>query len=373
MTAGAAPSQYSKLGAYLLVVADILRLWHTDQDALDRVRRELQERAGPSLSEVRLIRGPATFGNVYAEAVVFPTGATSEAEVEQQVREHMQRYFEEAWIHRPLHALGNVPPIDAAGHPILRKKLLGVVQFLQECSPENSTAYDFDRLRRTLGLLAAAVPGAPTTATLDIEAMNAAELASLEPETLTDAQVEQAYRIAQKLDARELADRFARTMVSRPPASDRPDRFPWYAHLVQMALAVGDTQTALQYVDEGEKADCEQNEGRRRDDYELRRGQVLAKSGDSANAKDVFERLIARRRANCVIVARRRRRCCPSSKDPRRCSSPNKGWPKPVRRTIANPSSISSSWSGPRKDRPFSGGSQNRPGPPSPDGSTSCR
>jgi tetratricopeptide (TPR) repeat protein len=294
VTAGAAPSRYSKLGAYLLVVADILRLWHTDRDALERVRQELQERAGPSLSEARLIRGPATFGNVYADAVVFPTGVTSEAEAEQQLREHVQRYFEETWIHRPLHSLGNVPPIDAAGHPILRKKLLGVVQFLQECSPNDSAAYDFDRLRRKLGVLAPASPVAPTAAPLDIEAMSAAELASLEPETLTDAQVEQAYRVAQKLDARELAGRFARAMVSRPPGPDRPDRFPWYAHLVQMALAEGDTQTALQYVDEGEKADCEQNAGRRRNDYELRRAQVLAKSGDGASAKDVFERLIAR-------------------------------------------------------------------------------
>src|SRR5262249_4128791 len=95
-------------------------------------------------------------------------------------------------------------------------------------------------------------------------------------------------------DARELAGRFARTMVSRPPRPDRPDRFSWYAYLVQTALAEGDTQTALQYVDEGEKADCEHNEGRRRNDYNLRRGQVLAKSGDTDSAREVFERLIAR-------------------------------------------------------------------------------
>jgi hypothetical protein len=98
----------------------------------------------------------------------------------------------------------------------------------------------------------------------------------------------------QKLDARELAGHFARTIVGRPLQADRPDRFPWYTHLVQMALAEGNTQSALEYVDEGEKVDCEHNEGRRRNDYELRRAQVLAKSGDGDGARDVLERLIAR-------------------------------------------------------------------------------
>jgi hypothetical protein len=157
--------------------------------------------------------------------------------------------------------------------------------------------YDFDGLRRKLGLLGGGTPGAQPgvgSTSLNVEDLSAAELADVRPETLTDEQVEQAYRVAQKIDAGELASRFAKTMVGRPPRPDRPDRFPWYAHLVQAALAEGDAQTALQYVDEGEKADCEQNEGRRRNDYELRRAQVLAKSGDSESAQDVFERLIAR-------------------------------------------------------------------------------
>src|SRR5262249_42142044 len=45
---------------------------------------------------------------------------------------------------------------------------------------------------------------------------------------------------------------------------------------------------------EGEKGDCEHNEGRRRNDYELRRGQVHAKRGELDEAANVFERLIER-------------------------------------------------------------------------------
>ena len=74
----------------------------------------------------------------------------------------------------------------------------------------------------------------------------------------------------------------------------RPERFPWYVHLVQLAQAEGNTDAALDYLNEGEKDDCAHNEGRRRNDYELRRAQVLAKSGDGDSARDVLERLIAR-------------------------------------------------------------------------------
>jgi predicted Zn-dependent protease len=40
--------------------------------------------------------------------------------------------------------------------------------------------------------------------------------------------------------------------------------------------------------------DCEQNEGGRRNDYELRRAQIHARRGDIDQAQETFERLIAR-------------------------------------------------------------------------------
>src|SRR5262249_29303911 len=125
-------------------------------------------------------------------------------------------------------------------------------------------------------------------------AMGAAELAALSADGLSDDQLEDAFHAAVKLDARELAGKFAKALVGRPANPNRPDRYSYFSHLVQMALAESKSDAALDYLNAGEKADCEANEGRRRNDYELRRGQLHAKRGEIDAAQDVFDRLIAR-------------------------------------------------------------------------------
>jgi tetratricopeptide (TPR) repeat protein len=297
LTPELAATQLPGVGANLLIVRDALRLWNVNEAALDSVRRELQEAVGPALSGAAVARGHASFGDVMLESLAFPVGITDQAEAEKRVREHAQRFFEETWIHRPLRSLNRIAPIDAAGHVGLRKKLLGVVQFLEECATSGPQAYDFGRLRRKLGLLppeAPTVAAVPAASPADVSAMSAAELAALKPESLANEQLEQAYQAALQLDARELAGHFARALVARPLRPERPDSYPWYSHLVQLALAEGDTDAALDSLNAGEQADCEHNEGRRRNDYELRRGQIHAKRGEADQAQDIFDRLIER-------------------------------------------------------------------------------
>jgi tetratricopeptide (TPR) repeat protein len=292
LTAESAAARLPHIGAHFAMLGQIVRLANADTDALERTHRELQQRAGPGLSEPQARRGPVPFHEVVAEAMVFPVEATDEAEAERRTAEEMGRFYEDTWIHRPLRSLSNVPPVDAAGHTNLRKKLRGVIKFIEDCAAPSGYNYDFDLLRRKLGLIAAAA-GQPATGP-DIAAMSAAELSQLTPDALTNEQAEQAYQAALKLDARDLAGTFARSLVKRPANPQRPDRYPWYGHLVQLALGEGDTDAALNYLNEGEKADAEQNEGRRRNDYELRRGQVHARRGEADLAQDIFDCLIAR-------------------------------------------------------------------------------
>jgi len=298
----AAPStQPAPLAANLLVLRNILRIWNTNKDALDRLRGDLQNKLGPALTEPREQTNTAAFHDIVLQAVAFPAGVADKTVAENQVREHAQKYFEETWIHKSLRSLNGVPPIDAAGHANLRKKLRGVIQFMEDCAGNGILAeYDFNRLRRKLGLLGAAAPveKAGEGIHLDIPGMSTAELGSLPMETLTTDQLEMAYQASQKLDAHELASSFARTLISRPPAQGKTDRYPYYSYLVQRALHEGRPDEALDIVNEGEKADCEQNDGGRRNDYELRRGQVHAKRGEAEQAADVFQHLIDRMPTN---------------------------------------------------------------------------
>jgi tetratricopeptide (TPR) repeat protein len=298
-TLTAAPPKVAAFGGNLLVAGSILRLSGTNAEALRRLQDDLQQKLGPALSEPQITEGIPSFRTILMEAYVFPLRAENETEAGNFIREKVQQYFEEKWIHRPMPTLGNLPPVDAAGSPILRKKLLGLIRFLHDCTPPlQPFDYDFDRLRRKLGLLQAgpgesgrAIAGSPRP---DIAAMSAAELSGLKIDDLADDQLEEAYQTAQKLDARELASHFARALVARPSRPNQPDRYPWYAHLVQMALGEGDTEGALNYLNEGEKADCEQNEGRRRNDYELKRAQIHSKRGEADRAQEIFTGLIAR-------------------------------------------------------------------------------
>lgn len=284
--------QMPRIAAMSIMMGNIVRLWHINEETLRRAADELKAKIGPALAgEPYITRGPAKFQEILNEAIPLARGDTPEEDRQRLAQEHYTRFFEEQWTQRPMKALGHVPPVDAVGHATLRKKLRGAIQFLQECAAGAKLEYDFDRLRRKLNLVEAP---ATESAAQDIGGMTVPELAALDMGSLGYAQLEEAFQTAQQLDARELAGKFALALVERPSRTDKPDRYPWHNHLIQQALNQGDWDAALDQVNAGEKDDCEHNDGRRRNDYELRRGQVYAKQGSIDQAQDVFDKLIAR-------------------------------------------------------------------------------
>src|SRR5262249_4927568 len=148
--------------------------------------------------------------------------------------------------------------------------------------------YDFGRLRHKLG-----VDTGPPPPQIDFAGMNAAELDAVDVEALTVDQLEKAYRAAVNLEARELAKKFIQAIIAKADPS-KPDLFSFFKYLVDQAQTQADWDAALRHVDEGLKTDSERNQGQRRSDYELRRGQLLAKKGDAEKASDSFQALIDR-------------------------------------------------------------------------------
>jgi tetratricopeptide (TPR) repeat protein len=300
ITAGAPAVDAGRFAGYLLIVANVLRISSPLKDPYDRLKDEVRQRLALGLTDLREDVAPIQFNDVVADALLFPLAGDAKQN-EDRVRQHVEKYYEETWVHKPRKVLAGNSPVDAAGHTVLRRKLLGVIRFIEDCAKGGMVeAYNFDRLRRKLGLtpaatteaVAAAAPG--VAAVVDIPAMGAPELGGLAPASLNNSQLEQAWRAAQKLDAGELALRFAKELAARPAEAGQADRYPAFTYLIQRSLQDGDTAAALDWVNEGQRVDCEQNEGHHRNDYELRRGQVHVKRGEADAARDVFQRLIER-------------------------------------------------------------------------------
>ena len=294
LTAGSAPAEVARLAGYFAVLGQVIRVWGTDKEAIHRLREELRGPLNLAIGEAPERRTPAQFSEVVSEALIFPVGLTTE-EGSRRVLEHAESYFEGTWINKPRRSLSGNSPVDAAGFPLLRKKLRGVIQFVQDCAGIGLLAgYDFDRLRRKLGLMPGGTADTPAPGGQESASLGAAELAALQVESASDQQLDQAFQAAQKLDAQDLALQFGKALASRQPPADKPDRYNLFSYLTQRALKDGDLAAALDFVNAGESQDCTHNEGKRRNDYELRRGQVHTKRGEVDQAEDVFRRLIER-------------------------------------------------------------------------------
>src|SRR5262249_30767263 len=160
-----------------------------NKESFDRLKEEVRQRLNLGLGDLHERRLPAQFQNVVADALLFPVpGAAIDTTAADKVLAHAESYYEDAWVHKPRRSLSGNTPLHAAAHSKLRKKLVGVTQLIEDCAQAGFLAgYDFDRLRRKLGLLdsTAAPAETPGAAALNISALGTAELAALKPEMLS--------------------------------------------------------------------------------------------------------------------------------------------------------------------------------------------
>ena len=302
-------TKLARVVANMSIASGILRLWHPVKESVEKVGLEIRDRVNLAVGEPATGIGPANFGDVAIEAIAYPVRATEIESAQAKLKENARHFFEDVWTHRPLRSLGGAAPLDAAGSKLLRKKLLGVVRFLDDCmagaAPRRQVGdkveaieiYDFHQLRHKLGVEVKAGAGpadAVAAEKRDFTAMSAADLAGLSLEQLTVPDLADAMRAALKLDARELAVAFAKTGAARPFDAALPDRYPFYFALITGANASGDRAAALKFAREGAAYDAEHNEAKRATEFAVRAGELLAKTGDTDGAAKEFEALIER-------------------------------------------------------------------------------
>lgn len=292
----------------------VIRLWHVNLESVTKVGDEVRDRLNMAVEAPVTGTGAAQFGDIIQEALCYPVQIAQVEDAEKKLRDFASNYFENVWANKPLKLFGGATPLDAAGSSLLRKRLLGAIRFLEDlligAAPriprgEGSVpmdVYDFGRLRHKLGaqLQAAGAPPAELLAAVawvakkDFTAMSAADLAGLEAESLGVTEIEDAMRAALKLDARELAVKFAKAGVTKPFDAARSDRYPMFACVVTGAVAEADYPAAIQFVEMGATYDAEHNVGKRANEFGLRKAQLLAKAKNYPASEQAFHDLIER-------------------------------------------------------------------------------
>ena len=303
-------NNYAKALATMLIAEGRVELVGSNAEGLRKVVNRLRQELNLALGEPEFNTIAAQIGDVAKDAIIYPTRVSDPEKAEAKVRENVGDYYENIWAHKPRHALNDVAPIDAAGSKLLRKRLLGIIKFQEEALagyiPRDDSGevrgeplYDFNRLRHKLQAELQAPGEAPTINVpvekkQDFSTMSAADLAQLDAESLSISELEVALRTALKLDARELAVRFAELAVAKPAESEKPDRYAFYACLITAAMAEKNFAEALKHAEHGQADDADHNNGKRANEYTLRQAQLQAKLKEFDAAEKLFNELIER-------------------------------------------------------------------------------
>ena len=293
--------------ATLTVANGIITLLGSSEAAVAKLTAEMRDQLQLAITEPTIRKALPNLSELMLAAWVYPAGFANPEEADRKVSAHCTNYFENIWAHAPQKALSGNSPTDAAGSKLLRKRLLGVLKFTEDCfnamaprteagTSRAKTYYDFVRLRHKLNVEKAAAGAPPAeliaAAKVDFAAMNVAELGKLNAEQLDAATLEEAMKAALKLDARELAVHFARTAAGKPADAAKPDRYAVYLALMSAAMSEKNTNAALDALQQGQAYDAAHNGAKRANDYGLREAQLKLKGGMLDGAVEGYKKLI---------------------------------------------------------------------------------
>jgi len=322
------------------IMGGAIRLWNQSSENVRKIATEIRDRLNLAVGEPTFLTRTSGFQDVSQPGLIVPISTANIDEVKKKLLDHMSNYLENIWIHKPMKSLSGTKPLDAGGSKLLRKRLLGVLRFVQGCfeqylpkqrDEDGETVrpvieYDWNRLRHKLNANLEPAGPAPTfhvpedpkpepppvvvpptpeptpvveeapaqPVKRDFTVMNAADLAALPAESLNAIELEDALRSALRQDARELAVKFAKLGVVQPPEPTRTDRYPFYACLITAAVSESDLPGALARADAGNEYDQTHNNGKRVNEFGLRKAQLLSRKGDFDAAVLEFERILNR-------------------------------------------------------------------------------
>jgi hypothetical protein len=254
----------------------------------DAGRRSLRREASPL---------PLAFLDADVWTVWIPTGVEP-AGADHLVRDWIEHFYENEWIHRARQGLAGLSPRSAAdearrGHGVVRARLAAVVGFREQLGRRPSAArlyqgYPFDRLRRRLGL----EPIDPTAVDpQDLTCAGPGELDRLDAAALDDAHLIEAVASAAGLRDDARTARLAAELVRRRPlpAGGEIDLAAMVvAPLVRRAMSGGDCDAALGSIDRVRPAAVASTAAT----LDIWRAEILARIGRADETMHLYRGLI---------------------------------------------------------------------------------
>ncbi len=300
-------SDLSRLLATVVRTPRTLRLSSPDPQTLDAIQDRLSDAIGVDPRAFRREAAPLPLPLLDAAVWTFRGPRGIDREVERSfTRAAVEHYYENLWIHQPRQGLGNRSPLDASrlardGDAEARARLTAVVRFREQLGARPRTAelyqgYPFDRLRRRLGL----EPDDPAAIDAhDLTCAGEAELDRLDPTTLDDARLIEAYESSAALRDDTRAARFAAVLGRRnPPSLAGLALPPLFATLVREAMRSNRPDEALDWLDHA-RAFPESRERRR---FETWTAEVQARTGRPDAAVKTYESLLAETPADAALA-----------------------------------------------------------------------
>ena len=293
--------------ASVYIGGQTLRLSSPRVENLERIEEILFPRLENGARAVRREASPLPLPFLDADVWVFrvPRGLDP-ALADQLSRESVEDYFENRWIHRSRHGLDDRSPLAAGlaasrGDAIARAKLTAVVRLREQLGNRPSAlllyqGYPFDRLRRRLGL-ELVYPGAVDLQ--DLGCASGLELDRLDPATLNDSRLVEAFTSAAGLRDDARTARLAAEMLKRRPvALTSLDLTSVVSPLVRVAMGRDDYKAALSSLKEARSISA----GVTATTLEVWRAEVFARAGRPESAMVVYERLITPDAAGAALA-----------------------------------------------------------------------
>ena len=215
-------------------------------------------------------------------------------------RETVEDFHENCWIHRPRQALDGRSPLAvgeraANGDRGSAAKIEAIIRFREETAERPSSielyqGYPFDRLRKRLGL---PPKDADAIDAIDVSCLSSSDLDRLDPSTLDDLRLVDAFRSAASLGDDSRSARFASAIIDRGvSALSKIPLEAVFAPLVRHALAEDQVDSALLHVDEAIEAAKMIDDGRESRKFSTWRAELLSRIDRPDEALDVYLSLL---------------------------------------------------------------------------------